>query len=237
MIKIEQYMNDGANWQAQAVLTYIRALTFRVREATHNLITDPKIEVGRYENCREQGYVFRLKVGCETLMNYAVYEHRNSDQLIVLKSDRDSINTPSVDQMWNGRKSKYEYDKAFGYGQIIECGKYILNDMENLVRDFVEKHPSYTKETTKMREFKFTSSYPEWHLTDLETGTLLHVMDNPFNWIYTDDGKSIDYYEIKEVCYNQLLKENQTLSREEMEEASTLMADTLYDSYCELDDD
>ena len=130
MINIENYMNDGANWQAQAVLVYVRALAFRVKEATHTLIIDPEIEVGRYENCREQGYVFRLRIGCETLMNYAVYEHRNSDQLIVLKSDRNTINTPSIDDMWNGRESKYDYDKAFEYAQIIECGEYILDDME-----------------------------------------------------------------------------------------------------------
>lgn len=137
MINVEQYMNDGANWQAQAVLAYIRALTFRVREANHNIITDPEIEVGRYENCMEQGYVFRLIIGAETLMNYAVYEHRNSDQLIVLKSDRNTINTPSIDDMWNGRESKYDYDKCFSYGQIIECGEYILDDMECLIREFV----------------------------------------------------------------------------------------------------
>jgi len=146
MINVEYYMNDGANWQAQAVLAYIRSLTFRVREATHNLITEPEIEVGRYENCREQGYVFRLRIGGEILMNYAVYEHRNSDELIVLKSDRNTMNTPSVDEMWNGRKSKYDYDKDFGCGQIIDCGEYILDDMENLVRDFVQKRPSYIKE-------------------------------------------------------------------------------------------
>lgn len=146
MINIEEYMNDGANWQAQAVLAYIRALTFRVREATHNLITDPVIEVGRYENCREQGYVFRLRIGCNTLMNYAVYEHRNSDELIVLKSDRNTINTPSIDEMWNGRECKYDYDKGFSYGQIIECGEYILGDMECLVRDFAQRHPSHIKQ-------------------------------------------------------------------------------------------
>jgi hypothetical protein len=145
MNKIEQYLEDGANWQAQAVLAYLRMAAFRVRECTKPLIADPEIEVGRYENCREQGYVFRLRVGVEILMNYAVYEHRNSDKLIVLKSDRHTINTPSIDDMWNGRESKYDYDKDFEYGQILECGDYIIEDMENLVRDFVEKHPSYLK--------------------------------------------------------------------------------------------
>ena len=104
-----------------------------------------------------------------------------------------------------------------------------------------------------MRQFKFIPSYYEWHLMDAETGTLLHVMDDPTDWIYTDDGHSIDYDTIKEECFNQLdladdtyamneefngllLTPEQTLSKEEMEEASILMADTLYDTYCELDD-
>lgn len=98
-----------------------------------------------------------------------------------------------------------------------------------------------------MRQFNFTPSYHEWHLTDIETGTLLHVMNDPTNWIYTDDGHSINYNEIKEECLNQLamnkefnglfLTQEQILSKEEMETASILMADTLYDTYCELDDD
>ncbi len=104
-----------------------------------------------------------------------------------------------------------------------------------------------------MRQFKFIPSYYKWHLMDAETGTLLHVMDDPTDWIYTDDGHSIDYDTIKEECFNQLdladdtyamneefngllLTPEQTLSKEEMEEASILMADTLYDTYCELDD-
>lgn len=102
-----------------------------------------------------------------------------------------------------------------------------------------------------MRKFKFVPGYYEWHLRDAENGTLLYVMNDPTNWIYTDDGHSIDYDEIKEECLNQLdladamneefnglyLTPEQTLSKEEMEAASILMADTLYDTYCELDDD
>ena len=147
MINVECYMNDGANWQAQAVLAYVRSMAFRVREAVSKpLITNPEIKVGRFENCREQGYVFRLIIGCEIIRNYAVYEHRNSDKLIVLKSDRHTINTPSVDDMWDGRESKYDYDKDFSCGDIIDCGEYILEDMENLIREFVEKRPSYIKQ-------------------------------------------------------------------------------------------
>ena len=146
MINVESYMNDGANWQAQAVLAYIRSQQFRVREATSKqLIIDPEIQVGRFENCREQGYVFRLRFGVNILKNYAVYEHRNSDELIVLESTNETLNTPSIEEMFNGR-GKYDYDHGFEYGDIVSCGDYIIEDMENLIQDFIEKHPSFIKE-------------------------------------------------------------------------------------------
>lgn len=145
MINVEHYLQDGANWQAQAVLAYLRDQAFTIRENARDLNTEPIIEVGRFENCREQGYVFRLRLGIEILKNYAVYEHRNSDNLIVLESTNNTINTPSIEEMFNGR-DKWGYDKSFIYGQIIECGKYILEDMQNTLSEFVAKHQAYLKE-------------------------------------------------------------------------------------------
>ena len=142
MTNLEHYLHDGANWQAQAVLAYVRSQAFRVRECTKPLMIDPEIEAGRFENCREQGYVFRLRIGVEILKNYAVFEHRNSDSIVIFKSDSHSINTPGIDEIY-GERGKYDYDHSFSYGQIVECGDVIIEDMENLVRDFVEKHPSY----------------------------------------------------------------------------------------------
>ena len=89
--------------------------------------------------------MFRLRFGVNILKNYAVYEHRNSDNLIVLESTNETLNTPSIDEMFNGR-GKYDYDHGFEYGDIVSCGDYIIEDMENLIQDFIEKRPSFIKE-------------------------------------------------------------------------------------------
>ena len=151
MIDVTKYLDDGANWQAQAVLAYIRCNTSTAVGETFRAETMDyavKINVGRYENCREQGYVFSIDfIGEEKgtkerkhyQRNYAVYEHRNSDSIIVLISNATTINTPNIDAMWADKgenPSKYDYDKSFDNGNIIDCAKYILSDM----KDFIKEH-------------------------------------------------------------------------------------------------
>ena len=131
MIGIESYMNDGANWQAQSVLAYIRSMWSYPKYASGKPVS---INVGRFENCREQGYVFTLCVDGRQVKHYAVYEHRNSDELIVLKQNGFSINTPSVEFMF-GDRGKYDYDKSFNYGEIMPCGDWIMNDMEKIIKN------------------------------------------------------------------------------------------------------
>lgn len=130
MIGIESYMNDGANWQAQSVLAYIRSRWVFLKYASDKPVS---INVGRFENCREQGYVFTLYVDGRQAKHYAVYEHRNSDNLIVLKQDGFTINTPSVEFMF-GERNKWGYDQSFKYGEIIPCGDWIMNDMKEIIK-------------------------------------------------------------------------------------------------------
>lgn len=131
MIGIESYMNDGANWQAQSVLAYIRSMCGYLKCASDKPVS---INVGRFENSREQGYVFSLYVYGEQTKHYAVYEHRNSDKLIVLKQDGFTINTPSVEFMF-GDRDKWEYDQSFEYGEIVPCGDWIMNDMKKIIKN------------------------------------------------------------------------------------------------------
>lgn len=150
MTDIKNYLQDGANWQAQAVLAYIRANYDYILEhstASEYGYRHADLYVGRYENCREQGYVFsiRYKGKCR---NYAVYEHRNSDTLIVLISNCLTINTPSVDEMWsdhadeNGYASKYDYDMGFKNGKIVDCGDYIIKDIRKFINDINNENNS-----------------------------------------------------------------------------------------------
>ena len=153
---IECYLNDGANWQAQSVLGYLRSIRESIVEKTWSDSArryEALIYVGRYENCREQGYVFTISYKGE-YKHYAVYEHRNCDSLIVLINDGFSMNTPSVDFMWkghmdeNGETTKWGYDKDFDFGEIIQCGDFIAEDMKNFIDEIIAKKNAVSDKTT-----------------------------------------------------------------------------------------
>lgn len=148
MTSIKNYLNDGACWQAQAVLAYLRSHETNAIEETWNAQAkayDLNIEVGRFENCREQGYVFSIfianfesKDGGRHQRNWAVYEHRNSDDICVLISDTFTINTPSIDEMFCGR-DKWGTDETFNYDEIVPCGRLLINQMQAFIRDNYKK--------------------------------------------------------------------------------------------------
>jgi hypothetical protein len=147
MINIEHYMTDGANWQAQCVLAYLRSIgnswveNFTWNKEKHR--AEGELRVGRCENCREQGYIFTLTYGAKQLVHFWVYEHRNSDNLIVLISEGFNLNTPSVDFMWKDKgenASKYDYDKEFPYGDIVRCGRWIIDDMLSWIDKLAEEN-------------------------------------------------------------------------------------------------
>ena len=123
------------------VLAYLRfhqgwrEMTWNSRAKAYNV----SLEVGRFENCREQGYVFSVRIplfysatGEALQRNWAVYEHRNSDDICVLVSDSFTINTPSIEEMFLGR-TKWGYDKAFQWNEAMGCGEFI----ENAIMEFV----------------------------------------------------------------------------------------------------
>jgi hypothetical protein len=152
-IELKHYMQDGANWQARCVLCYLQGniheIDFFIEEELNLEKKETSIYVGRYENCREQGYVVTLWHKGRRI-NYAIYEHRNSDELIVLKSKCKTTNTPNVDAMWKDKgenSSKYDYDKSFSCGDIVLCGDWIINDMKIFITE-VEKEIFKEEEKT-----------------------------------------------------------------------------------------
>ena len=141
MIDIEYYMNDGANWQAKAVLAYLRSLKNHTIDKTWNKKYhrySAEFNVGRYENCREQGYIFSVHYKGKQ-RNYCVYEHRNSDDLCVVVFDGLTINTPTLDMVSDAMgDSKWNYTKEFPCGQIMECGNYIIDDIRKWIDGLIE---------------------------------------------------------------------------------------------------
>ena len=132
MISSEHYMEDGANWQAQCVLAYLRSMgKSEVEYLTWNkekCRAEGELQVGRCENCREQGYVFTLTYGAKQLVHFWVYEHRNSDALCVVEFEGWFINTPTINNI--PMKDKYDTTKEFSCGDIVSCGEWIVERIE-----------------------------------------------------------------------------------------------------------
>jgi hypothetical protein len=144
MTTLEKYLDDGANWQAQGVLAYLRyhldakSIVSKLTDTQDWKKYDfPIVEVGRFENCREQGYVLMVTFKGKR-RNYAFFEHRNSDELVVFISDKLSINTPSIDDIY-GDRGKYDHDMCFERGQIVECAEDIMMDVESFLAEIVMK--------------------------------------------------------------------------------------------------
>lgn len=117
-------MNDGANWQAVCVLAYLRSHVYvEVKNAIASLY------VGRYENGREQGYVITLRVGFDLQRNYVVYEHRNFDGICIKIFDEWTLNTPTLEECLKHFRDKWDVDKEFECGHVIEAAQCIENDI------------------------------------------------------------------------------------------------------------
>lgn len=147
-VNLEHYLEDGANWQAKLVMIYLQYRTQEVLDVVwdkEKRKSDATIYVGRYENCREQGYVFTLNYNCKQ-RHYAVYEHRNSDTLCVLISNVPSIfgNTPDVDIMWADKPkdaTKYDYDAGFACGDYEKCVDFIVENMKDALNEWKKPDP------------------------------------------------------------------------------------------------
>lgn len=120
MIDIKNYVNDGANWQAQCVLAYVRSHL--------DLPESYRVLVGRYENCREQGYIFTLCKDYMQILHIAVYEHRNVDSLVIKTFRGQFSNTPRAEDL--KMENKYDYDEDFPCGSVIDCGKMVVDNIE-----------------------------------------------------------------------------------------------------------
>lgn len=144
LTELSNYHNDGANWQAKIILAFMQMMHLKVLDVVWNEKihkSDAVIYTGRYENCREQGYVFSLMYKSKQ-RHYAVYEHRNSDTICVLISNKSSINTPNVDTMWADKpesSTKWDYDKGFDCGQFEECTNFIIEDMTKTIKEWSGK--------------------------------------------------------------------------------------------------
>lgn len=129
-MEVKNYLHDGANWQAQCVLAYLRG---------HLCNFKHELEVTRYDNLREQGYIFYMRIfgkGKYHQMNVAVYEHRNSDALCIVSNEKHTSHAPLAQDIWETMKDKWDTTADFGCGEISDCGDTIIE----LFQEFEENN-------------------------------------------------------------------------------------------------
>lgn len=122
-------INDGANKQAQAVLCYFEPeREFLFKDGRYQ-----EYRLGRFENCREQGYTLSLTKKFPECLNISFFEHRNSDSIVAIKYMGQFMNSPTVDEAikagaWAG--GKFDTDHSVKYGQAEEMAQWIEDQFE-----------------------------------------------------------------------------------------------------------
>lgn len=134
MTNLENYLNDGANYQARATLMFLQRISV-IEESWDDKFKryDAKIWVARWENCREQGYVVSLMNNKRKQLNIAFFEHRNSDEICAVKWQQESMNTLTIDTAKFGDvyKNKYDTSHSVGYGKAYEMAEWIIGELTN----------------------------------------------------------------------------------------------------------
>lgn len=132
MTDLKNYLQDGANYQARAVLMILQRMS-NIEESWDDTYKkyDAEIKVARWENCREQGYVISLKDKNYKQLNIAFFEHRNSDSIHALKWVQSSINSLTIENAEFGDLYKDKYDTSYsvGYGEFDKMANWIIQQL------------------------------------------------------------------------------------------------------------
>lgn len=138
MVEIDKYLCDGADWQSRAVLAYLQGHWEGILREVYagNFQYDAQIRVGRYENGRENGYSVSVMYMWQKQKTFAFYEHRNSDNIYVLHTDDYfGFETPYSENIYKNYKDKWDCDKSFKVGEIVECGEYIAEEIKKFLAE------------------------------------------------------------------------------------------------------
>lgn len=81
---------------------------------------DPILEIGEFDNCREYGFTYSILGGVQDMV-FCVYEHRNSDQIIINGCKRQDVKPYGP---YNGT-NKYDYLANFSYDQYAEAAEQL----------------------------------------------------------------------------------------------------------------
>ena len=139
---ITNYINDGANHQAQAVLAFLQGLGGLEEESWCNIrkktLAIPA-KVARWGNCREQGYiVYLLSKDYSRQINIAFFEHRNSDSICAILWEQKELNSITIDTAdFKGTVYKDKWDVSFSvdYGEVFKMAEWIEAQLVNFWKE------------------------------------------------------------------------------------------------------
>ncbi len=139
---LNQYLNDGANYQARGVLCVLQRMTIEEswNDQYHKYDAEPM--VARWENCREQGYVVSLRAGNGKQLHVAFFEHRNTDAICALRWEQNLTNSPTIDTADFGDKcysDKWDISHQVGCEQFSEMAAWIEGELTEFWRQNVKE--------------------------------------------------------------------------------------------------
>lgn len=131
---VKNYLSDGASYQARAVLMFLQPF-LNIEDSWNKERNqyEADVQVARWENCREQGYVLTLRnKDYSRQLNIAFFEHRNSDSICAIKWEQSTTNSPTIDTAEFGDVYKDKYDTSFDvrYGEIQQMSQWIIKQFE-----------------------------------------------------------------------------------------------------------
>ena len=136
MSNVIHYHEDGANRQIQAVLAMFQLYLGDGIEASWNAEWkryEGDINVARWENCREQGYILSLSAQDwnKGQLHIAFFEHRNSDEICAIKFNQMSINTPTIDTIpKDAFPDKWTHAHTSKYGDVCDMARWMYRQFE-----------------------------------------------------------------------------------------------------------
>ena len=133
--KLQNYFSDGANCNVQSVLCLLKHKIGNGIEESWNdeyKTYEADIQVARWENYREQGYIVYLTNKNNEQLNIAFFEHRNSDNLCAVKWIQNSINSLTIENADFKNKvyrDKWDVSVSFNYNQAYELAEWLFNEL------------------------------------------------------------------------------------------------------------
>lgn len=128
-MELRHYMQDGAGYQARAVLAALQGMG-EIEDSWDNTFKCYKadIKVARWDNGREQGYVVSLRNSHNDQLNICFAEHRNSDAIALVKWYQTMLNDPNIDN--SDYVQGQHVTNSFLHGDYVSAAAWVFDNLK-----------------------------------------------------------------------------------------------------------